>query len=307
MRLPRRDALFKPLLAAVLSTPAVLFGGNAASAAELPAPAAAKATASAAVTSRVFLDVRIIKRFDVEVLEDAAIRGRLEIGLYGKDAPLATAKFLDFVQGTTGQFSKTGNGPKYSSAGFEKISPLTLVEGGKIAGLRQTTFAGALEWEYLSRLLPNLAPVLEVNDLSHDRRGLVTIERFSSGGPEFGITLANVPQLDDAREVIGVVQKGAELLDEIEALPFITGRSLEEPGSVADEVRVQPHSTHMALATALAHSAHCLACVLCACTQVFKAQKSLFSGLSKGLGDQRAEDRTGKLLRRVEITNCGLL
>ena len=97
-----------------------------------------------------------------------------------------------------------------------------------------------------------------------------------------------------------------QLLDEIEALPFITGRSLEEPGSVADEVRVQPHSTHMALATALAHSSHCLACVLCACTQVFKAQKSLFSGLSKGLGDQRAEDRTGKLLRRVEITNCGL-
>ena len=56
---------------------------------------------------------------------------------------------------------------------------------------------------------------------------------------------------------------------------IVSGRSLEKPGSVAD--------------------------------QVFMAQKSLFSGLSKATGDTRAEDRTGKLLRRVEITSCGVL
>ena len=33
----------------------------------------------------------------------------------------------------------------------------------------------------------------------------------------------------------------------------------------------------------------------------------LFGGLAKGMGDARAEDRTGRLLRRVEMVNCGLL
>ena len=275
MRLPRRDALLKPFLAAALASPAALFDPRAATAATLPAAAPRKPTTEAAVTQKVFLDLRIIKRFDVEVLEDAAVRGRLEIGLFGKDAPLATKRFIEFIEGTTGQFAKNAGGPAYSSATIDNIKPLTLVQGGKIAGLRQTSFAGTLEWEYLSRLLPNLTPVLEVNDLSHDRRGLLTVERFNNGGPDFGITLSNVPALDDTREVIGYVMNGAELLEEIEGLPFITGRSIEEPGSVGDEV--------------------------------FKAQKSLFSGLSKGIGDARAEDRTGKILRRVEITKCGLL
>ena len=40
---------------------------------------------------------------------------------------------------------------------------------------------------------------------------------------------------------------------------------------------------------------------------VFNAQKAIFSGLSRAAGDSRAEDRTGRLLRRVEITGCGVL
>ena len=61
----------------------------------------------------------------------------------------------------------------------------------------------------------------------------------------------------------------------MEGLPYITGRSLEELGSVSDGI--------------------------------FNAQKGLFGGLAKGMGDARAEDRTGRLLRRVEMVNCGLL
>ena len=66
-----------------------------------------------------------------------------------------------------------------------------------------------------------------------------------------------------------------DLLQMVEELPYITGKSLDAPGSVADEV--------------------------------YKAQKAIFGGLSKTVGDTRAEDRTGKLLRRVEITACGLM
>ena len=77
--------------------------------------------------------------------------------------------------------------------------------------------------------------------------------------------------------VVTPLLKQAEsgLLKLMEGLPYITGRSLEEPGSVSDGI--------------------------------FNAQKGLFGGLAKGMGDARAEDRTGRLLRRVEMVNCGLL
>ena len=41
--------------------------------------------------------------------------------------------------------------------------------------------------------------------------------------------------------------------------------------------------------------------------KIFDVQKSIFGTLSKATGDSRAVDRTGMLLRRVEITSCGLL
>jgi hypothetical protein len=44
-----------------------------------------------------------------------------------------------------------------------------------------------------------------------------------------------------------------------------------------------------------------------AANAVFTAQREFFTGLSKAVGDSRAEDRTGQLLRRVEITKCGRL
>ena len=76
-------------------------------------------------------------------------------------------------------------------------------------------------------------------------------------------------------EVIGALEEGDDMLKLIEGLPYITGRSLEEPGSAPDVI--------------------------------FGMQKNFFGGLSKGIGDTRAEDRTGKLLRRVEIVRAGVL
>ena len=65
------------------------------------------------------------------------------------------------------------------------------------------------------------------------------------------------------------------LLAAMEDLPYITGTSLEGERTAANAV--------------------------------FTAQRSFFSALSKAVGDTRAEDRTGLLLRRVEITRCGRL
>jgi len=269
MKLPLDPMRRRELLAAtLLSTASVPLGG--------PAHAAVAGGLAAQVTTRCFLDVRIIQSYQVEVLEDAATRGRLVFGLFGTAAPKGVAKFLDFTDGTVGQFKATGGGPAYSGAQFEKLQPGMLIEGGKIAGLRQTTFAGQVEYEYLGRLLP-LRPVLEASEVKHDRRGLLTRSIFAIG-PEFGITLAPAPNLDGTHEVIGQLEPNAAneaLLSQLEGLPYITGKSLEGDGTAANAV--------------------------------FTAQKSFFTGLSKAVGDTRAEDRTGQLLRRVEITKCGRL
>ena len=230
------------------------------------------------VTDRVFIDIRIIQRYDVEVLEDAAVRGRLVFGLFGREAPLGTKKFLEFVDGTSGQFKPSGGGPgggpAYSSGSFHKIEPGVLLEGGRINGLKLTEFAGQQEYEYMSRLLP-LRPVVEVNNLRHEKRGLLTRAIFNPG-PEFGVTLASARSLDGTHEVIGQLEEGGEeLLRLMEQLPYISGKSREGEGTAQNAI--------------------------------FTSQQKLFQAFAKSTGDSRAEDRTGLLLRRVEITRVGRL
>ena len=264
---PTRRALLSAATAA-LSAPQLL--------SVAPALAATtKATDSAVATARGFLDLRIIQRFDVEVLEDAAVRGRLEFEIFGDDAPAAAANFLSFVRGDIGQFAKTpGEGPSYRQGAFTTLEPGVLLQGGRINGLKLGEFGGEPVWEFGTRPVPVKA-VVEANDLSHDRRGLLTRKQFQAG-PEFGITLGPASSLNGGWEVFGRVSSDESgLLKLMEGLPYITGRSLEEPGSVSDGI--------------------------------FNAQKGLFGGLAKGMGDARAEDRTGRLLRRVEMVNCGLL
>ena len=267
-------------LAAALTTVATCQGAQADTVTAAP-PSVAPAVNSAGprVTDRVFIDVRVIQRFanppnmpPLEVLEDAAVRGRMVFGLYGDDSPKGVERFLSFVTGNIGQFTD-GQGPSYRSSLFDRLEPGRLVEGGRITGLKQVEFAGSLEYQYGNRMLP-LRPVLEANNLKHDSRGLLTRRTFESG-PQFSVTLSRNPALDGSNEVLGKLEEGDDLLQLIESQPYITGKSIDPPGSAKDKI--------------------------------FDVQKSIFGTLSKAAGDSRAEDRTGKLLRRVEITNVGIL
>jgi hypothetical protein len=65
------------------------------------------------------------------------------------------------------------------------------------------------------------------------------------------------------------------MLEVLETLPYITGTASEGKGTAADAV--------------------------------FTAQRALMLTIAKGAGDTRAADRTGQLLRRVEITKVGVL
>ena len=184
-------------LAAAFATAATCQGAQAETATAAP-PSMAPAVNSAAprVTNRVFIDVRVIQRFanppnmpPLEVLEDAAVRGRMVFGLYGEDSPKGVERFLSFVSGNVGQFTG-GQGPCYRSSLFERLEPGRLVEGGRISGLKQVEFAGTLEYQYGERLLP-LRPVLEANNLKHDSRGLCAAHARARAPPE--VPLARCP------------------------------------------------------------------------------------------------------------------
>lgn len=87
----------------------------------------------------------------------------------------------------------------------------------------------------MSRLLP-LRPVVEVNNLRHEGRGLLTRAIFNPG-PEFGVTLAPAPSLDGTNEVIGQLEQGGdELLRLMEGLPYISGKALEGEGTAQNAI-----------------------------------------------------------------------
>ena len=75
--------------------------------------------------------------------------------------------------------------------------------------------------------------------------------------------------------MFGQVEEGWGLVELVSRLPYVTGRAKEGGGTVADEV--------------------------------FLAQRRFFSAVAQSLSDRRAEDRTGRLLRRVEIVASGVL
>lgn len=246
------------------------------------------------VTDRIFMDIRIIERYDEDVLEDSAVRGQLVFGLFGRDAPLGTKKFLEFVDGTNGESDKEkkkresdreqakskkqgggsapGGGPMYSSSSFFRVEPGVSLEGGRINGLGKTSFGGEQVYEFLGKLLPGIKPVLEANDLKHDSRGLLTRKIFNEG-PEFEVTVAKAPGLDGTHEVIGQLEGGQDLLSKMEQLPYITGKATQGEGTKENEI--------------------------------YQKQFKFFSDFGKTIGDSRAKDRTGLLLRRVEIVRVG--
>lgn len=92
----------------VLLSPVVTALSSALSTAELANAAAAPTDRAApTVTDREYFDIRVITRYDVEVLEDAALRGRFIFSLFGKDAPRGVEKFLQFVEGVCSCHSRT--------------------------------------------------------------------------------------------------------------------------------------------------------------------------------------------------------
>ncbi|CAM9896496.1 unnamed protein product [Ectocarpus sp. 6 AP-2014] len=226
------------------------------------------------VTSKCFIEVRIM-----EPLNEAngyssknAFKGRLVFGVYGKESPKAAENFLRYVRA-----DRSNGEPSYASGQLTKMEPGVFLEGGKIAGLNIINIGGQEELEYGGEVVAPLPSLLEASsgDRPHDRRGLLTRDRLSRG-PEFGVTLGAAPALDGSHEVFGRLLQGEDVLARLEKVPVYGGQSRLEEGSLASDA--------------------------------FKAQNRALVYIGKNVfRDERAVDRTGSLMRRVDILSCGML
>ena len=234
------------------------------------------------ITSRVFLDVKIANYTEESVgtNKGASGSGRIIIGLYGNDAPQSVKRFLSVIDGDG------ANTPNYINTQFAKIGLDGLLEVERVRGINKMKLAGQDEWEYQGNILQDYAmPILESNDLRHDRKGLVTRRKLTST-PEFGITLTDGggPTLDGFHCVFGEVLGGPAVLDALAAVPtYSYSTSTGYLGATRDAAEGD-----------LAN-------------KWFSSQKEFYVNAGKAFGDQRAVDQRGKLLRRCTITKAGRL
>ena len=162
-----------------------------------------------------------------------------------------------------------------------------LLGGGYIPGLELTSIGGGSALQYGGRVLPAMLWVdKNTENLSHSQKGLLS-HKFLDATPMFGITTRPCPELDSTNFVFGQVlldNVSREFLEKCQDLPTY---SMERP--MGDPRQENKAVEDMAAA-------------------VFNTQREFFRGAAKTFGDSRADKvYEGKLLRRVEVTQVGLL
>ena len=272
-----------PRRAAIRASTATLAGLSAASA------LAAEATPDLTITHKVLFKLRIAEtQAAVEGREGSpAEDGVLVFGLYGNAAPKTVANFLSYCG--PAEVENPDSRPSYDKAQFFRAEPGVLLEAGNIKGLKEVTVGGSPYLEYAGRVLKPANPrgadgdafwgrgkVEEASGISHATRGLLT-RRRTDYGPSFEVTLAEATQLDGSGAVVfgRVLDDGEGFLGRIEAVPTYSYKAAEASGSFVGAL--------------------------------FDAQKRAYTDMAKGLGDDRLEDMTGKLLRKVEVRQVTLL
>jgi hypothetical protein len=242
----------------------------------------------------VFFDVRIARqdgsffaRDDLPDLpENKVFYGRLTLELF--DAT-PTPYFMKYVVLNESPLDDNPQ-PSYSRSTFPKLDQATgLLTGGNIPGLEVTGLSGGTALRYRDRIMS--APLwLDTNSSSssgkpsHSTKGLLT-HRDLDVLPLFCITTRAAPELDSSHTVFGRVVPNDDFegfLRRCNDLPIYSMERPKEP------------TTENVLVENVASG-------------VFKAQRDIFRGAAKNLGDSRLDKLyDGKLLRRVEVTQVGV-
>lgn len=228
------------------------------------------------ITSKIYLDIKISNYTEESIGTNKGAKGsgRVVIGLFGKQSPLSVKRFLDTISGD-GE-----NTPSFYNSQFSKIVNGNLLQIERIRGVNTVNIAGSEQYEYKGKVLQDYSPILEQNDIPHYRRGLLT-RRQLTAGPEFGITLDPAPELDAFHVVFGSVIEGDDVLDAIMKVPLYTYRT--KTGYAGQEKGIESDIAD----------------------KWFESQKEFYVKVGQAMGDTRAVDQRGRLLRRVVIKGSG--
>ena len=262
--------------------------------------------ADAAVTRKVFMNVRISRqdgtfyvRDDLpDVPENRVFYGKLIFKLFGKNAPSYVDRFLSYIPTTADSVLEDNPLPSYGRSSFVSFDQAAgLLLGGKIPSLEVTDMNGSPAIRYGGRLLPaslwmdNGNTRISKTDplpprIPHTAKGLLT-HRILDVTPEFALTCRTDSSfLDGSHAVFGQLQMddtAEEFLKIVQTLPTY---SIDRPSPGTNEETVVDD----------------------AAAAVFTAQRAFFRNAAKSFGDARIDKLyEGKLLRRVEVTQVGYL
>jgi Cyclophilin type peptidyl-prolyl cis-trans isomerase/CLD len=257
----------------------------------------------AVVTHKVFFNVRISRsdgtfyvRDDLpDVVENQVFTGRLVIGLFGKNAPNHVARFLQYVTVDSKPMDDAPL-PSYSRSSFTQFDQATgLLLGGTIPSLEVTELQGTSVLKYGGRIFPSKlwidVATPAAPKLSHVGVGLLTHDQFDVT-PAFGMTTrSDSTSLDRTHTVFGRLlpdETSAAFLQRVAELPTY---SVDRPVATGDDSSNVNNPLLEEAAGAL-----------------YTAQRDFFRGAAKSFGDTRISKLyEGKLLRRVEVTQVGVL
>ena len=266
-----------------------------------PPATAASDEAFPPITHRVFMDVRISRadgtfyvRDDppgtIPTPENQVFYGRLILGLFGTAAPSHVQRFLKYVNVTyiPGDDEFESPLPSYSRSVFKSLDQRTgLLVGGAIPGLEITSIGGSSALQYGTRIIPAQLWIDKTDHrISHSRGQLLTHRNFDLL-PDFGITTRAAPELDGTHTVFG------RLLTDESSTAFL-GRVIDLPTYSMDRAYLDQDNEG--------------GVIVDAASNLYTIQRDFFRQAAKTLGDSRL-DKTfeGKLLRRVEVTQVGLM
>ena len=165
------------------------------------------AQGQAKMTAKVSMDVNVGVKSNNQ---------RVQLGLYGEEAPTSTKFFLNMCQGDVSR------GLSYEGAQVSKVVKDSQIEVGKFASGSDkkletyTSSTGVTRTRTIDKA--DMAKFDDKNDLRHDSAGVVSMKK---GGGFFGFTIAPAPNvnLDEENVVIGRVIEGMNVISMINEVP----------------------------------------------------------------------------------------
>ena len=275
--------------------------------------------------------------------ENRVYYGQLIFGLFGNNAPKHVQRFLEYIVDpttttatatplSTSSSTMTTNDetsyPSYSRSSFTQYDDATgILYGGTIPSLEIVEIQQSVALRYGNRLMPAKLWIEDAtatsvsNKISHDRMGLLTHAQLDAT-PVFGITTRNdATILNPTHTVFGTFimnSDAKEFLHRISTIPtYSIDRPIAPPQSSSfistpSQFIIDDNNTRSATTLPsymIQQKPDTMMTTMKPATDaIYNLQREFFRNTAKTLGDTRINKLyNGKLLRRVEVTQVGLL